>query len=158
MDCKRAKALIEEGTGGPPGSERGALREHLKACEGCARESRELSETRSLLSAAPRYKAPAGFSARVMERIRLEDEAAREPGFFRWLMSMPLHIKAAEAAAAVLAISIGVWSAGFLSERIGAGQTAENYTELASLEELDTVPPGSMGDMYLSIKENGNEQ
>src|SRR3972149_478045 len=110
MDCKRVKALMEEGTGALPGSEQNALREHLEACEGCARESGELSVMRSLLSAAPRHKAPAGFSA------------------------------------------------GFLSERIAAGQTTENYTELASLEELDTVPPGSMGDMYLSIKENGNEQ
>src|SRR3972149_3799880 len=146
MDCKRAKAILEEGIEGLPGGEHSSLVEHLQACQGCARESRELSEMRSLLGAAPRHKAPAGFSSRVMARIRTEGEAAGEPGFFRWLMSMPLHIKAAEAAAAVLAVSIGVWSAGFLSERIGAGQTTENYTELASLGELDTVAPGALGD------------
>jgi len=158
MDCKRAKAILEDGIEGLPEGEQSAFQGHLKSCDACARLFKRHERIREALRSAPRHKAPAGFSSRVMARIRTEGEAAGEPGFFRWLMSMPLHIKAAEAAAAVLAVSIGVWSAGFLSERIGAGQTTENYTELASLEELDTVPPGSMGDMYLSIKENGNEQ
>lgn len=158
MDCKRAKAILEDAVDVLPEEEQGALSAHLKSCEPCALELRELREMRSLLASSPRYKAPSGFSARVMARIGTEGEMYREPGFFRWLMSMPMHIKAAEAAAALLAVWIGVWSAGFLSERIAAGQSAEDYTELASLEELGTVPPGSMGEMYLSMKENGNEQ
>lgn len=157
MDCKKTKALIDEYSRGCQLEEAGVIEAHLASCESCARELREHSEMTLALAHAPRYKAPAGFSSRVMERIGNE-ETAKEPGLFRWLWSMPAYLKAAEAAAAVLVVAMGVLSAGLISGSLGGGQAAEAYTELASLEELEMVPPGSMGDMYLSMKENGNEQ
>ena len=116
---------------------------------------------RAALKSALRYEAPAGFSSRVMEKVRLEKKPFREPGLFRWLWSMPAHLKVAEAAAAVLVVAIGVYSAGFLTDSLqdSANEQAEaGYIEIASLEEIETVPPGSLGDVYLSVKENGNEQ
>lgn len=165
MDCVRARKLLSEHVDGLLDREAGAaLVDHLGSCADCAQELNALLRVRSALKSAPGFKAPAGFSSRVMERIRTGENApAAGPGLFGWLWSMPMHLKLAEAAAVIVVTAMGVYSAGFLSARLlnvnGAGEQGEgNLLALASLDELDTVPPGSMGDMYLSIKENGNEQ
>lgn len=164
MDCTGTKKLLNEYLDKALTDEPMALvREHLGSCASCERDFRELLRARSALKSAPRFDAPAGFSSRVMKKIRLEEDAcAEEPGLFRWLWSMPMHLKLAEAAAIVILIATGVYSTGFLSGKLLDGDTiseqGEGLLELALLEELDTVPPGSMGDMFLSIKENGNER
>lgn len=165
MDCVTAKTLLDEHIDGLLDREaRSALVDHLRSCAECEAEMNRLLRVRSALKSAPRFKAPAGFSSRVIEKIRMGGDASvKEPGLFGWLWSMPAHLKLAEAAAIIMVTVMGVYSAEFLSSRLLNGNGASEQGEasllaLASLDELDTVPPGSMGDMYLSIKENGNEQ
>lgn len=165
MDCVKARTLLSEHIDGLVDREaRAALVDHLGSCADCAQELNALLRVSSALKSAPRFNAPSGFSSRVMKKIRTEENAPAEgPGLFGWLWSMPMHLKLAEAAAVILVTVMGVYSAGFISGRLlngnGVSEQGEgNLLALASLDELDTVPPGSMGDMYLSIKENGNEQ
>lgn len=79
---------------------------------------------------------------------------------------MPLRLKFAEAAAAAFVMALGIYSAGVLSDNLfssGAENAAleQSYSSLVASvqpEDLGPVPPESLGDIYLSIKENGNGQ
>jgi anti-sigma factor RsiW len=100
MDCTGTKKLLNEYLDKALTDESKALVcEHLGSCASCEGEFRELLRVRSALKSAPRFDAPAGFSSRVMKKIRLEETpSAEEPGLFRWLWSMPMHLKLASGA------------------------------------------------------------
>lgn len=114
---------------------------------------------RHLALSAPRFSAPEGFTLRVMKEVRAIES---EPGFFGWLWAMPAHLKFLEAAALAAVVFMGVYSAGIISDRMmGQPPLAENgdasLVASVSVEYFDPVPPESMADMYLSVRENGNE-
>ncbi|MDP2689156.1 MAG: hypothetical protein Q8P48_03475 [Deltaproteobacteria bacterium] len=159
MDCDKAKELFTERIDDLlAGDAREALEGHLVCCESCARHFKGLIEAHAAAKSAPRFRAPEGFASRVMEEIR----PLEEPGFLIWFWSMPSYLKLAQAAAAAAVVLVGVYSAGFLSEKLIAGGVAENgETSLVasvSTDYLEPVPPESMGEMYLSTEENGNEK
>ena len=160
MDCKRAGELFAGHVDGVLGeSEKEALKAHIGSCRRCAAEIEAQRYACALARSAPRFAAPKGFSARVMSEVRELDGA---PGLFGWLWAMPPHLKLLEAAAIAFVVFMGVFSAGFLSDRLAGGQSMAGGGEASlvasvSAEYLDPVPPESMADMYLSAWENGNE-
>ncbi|WKZ33912.1 MAG: zf-HC2 domain-containing protein [Thermodesulfobacteriota bacterium] len=167
MDCKSAKDLLSEHLDGLAGDGvRKGLVEHLGSCPGCAEEARVHAAVRDALRSAPRFSAPPGFASGVMERIRDEGLDAGNEGAFGWFRAMPLRLKFAEAAAAAFVMALGIYSAGVLSDNLfssGAENAAleQSYSSLVASvqpEDLGPVPPESLGDIYLSIKENGNGQ
>lgn len=159
MDCDKARGLFNGRIDGLlTEAEREALETHSASCVRCARELGGLVEASRAARSAVRFRAPEGFSSRVMAGIR----AAEEPGFFKWLFDMPVHLKIAQAAAFAVAVAMGIYSAGLISDRLVNGtEVAENadasLVASVSIEYLDPVPPESMGDMYLASEENGNE-
>lgn len=140
-------------------SEKEALEGHLKSCQRCASEVEAQLFASLSARSAPRFKAPEGFTLSVMKQIRAIEN---EPGLLSWLWTMPPQLKLLEAAALMAVVFMGVYSAGFLSDRIMIGSGfAENgdgsLVASVSMEYLDPVTPESMTDMYLSARENGNE-
>lgn len=160
MNCQKARELFAGHADGLLSEkEKQALEGHLRSCQRCSRELDAQLSARLLARSAPRFHAPEGFTLRVMKEIRAIE---CEPGLLSWLWSMPAHLKLLEAAALAAVVFMGVYSAGFLSDRImGRSPLAENgdasLVASVSMEYLDPVPPESMADMYLSVKENGNE-
>lgn len=157
MDCSERELLAEYVDGFLGGEEKEALEGHLKLCLRCAAEAEGQRQVRLLAASAPRFSAPRGFSKRVMAEI---SAAENEGGLFGWLWAMPAHLKLIEAAAVAAVVFIGVYSAGFLSERITGAPARNGETSLVaslSVEYLDPVPPESMADVYLTAAENGNE-
>lgn len=160
MDCQRARELFTEQIDGLlTGGDKGGLEGHLASCASCAGLFGGLIEARDAARAARRFTAPEGFAFSVMEEIRPLDD---DTGLLSWLWSMPPYLKLAQAAAAAAVVLMGVYSAGFLSGKIiGAGFAGNGDASLVasvSAEYLDPVPPDSMGEIYLSIEENGNEK
>lgn len=156
MDCSETRELLAEHIDGLlGGKEKEALEAHLKICRRCAAEAEGQRQAALLAASAPRFSAPAGFSERVMAEIRAAD---KEGGLFGWLWAMPAHLKLMEAAAVASVVFIGIYSAGFLSERItgvGAARNGEaSLVASVSVEYLDPVPPESMADVYLTAAEN----
>ena len=160
MDCQKARELFTEQIDGAlTGGAKGELEGHLASCASCTCAFTGLVEAREAAIGARRFNAPEGFAFRVMEKIRTLDD---DPGLLSWLWSMPSYLKLAQAAAAAAVVFMGVYSAGFLSGKIvGTGVAGNGEASLVasvSTEYLDPVPPDSMGEMYLSIEENGDEK
>lgn len=160
MDCSKAKELlIEHMDGLLKADERDALEGHLASCKDCSIELRRLTEARSALRSARRFTAPEGFAYKVMGEIKALDD---EPGFWGWLWSMPSYMKLAQAAAVAAIVLTGVYSAGLLSDGLmGSGVVENGETSLVAsigAEYLDSIPPESIGEIYLSTEENGNEK
>ncbi|MBW7956754.1 MAG: zf-HC2 domain-containing protein [Deltaproteobacteria bacterium] len=167
MDCEKAQYLLSGYADGLIGEDdRKGLVAHLGSCSGCAGEARFLIALKDAFRSAPKYSAPGGFASGVMERIRDEGLDIRGEGAFGWFRAMPLRLKFAEAAAAAFVMALGIYSAGVLSDNLfssGAENAALEQSDpslVASVqpEDLGPVPPVSLGDIYLSIKENGNGQ
>lgn len=159
MNCGESRELLAEYVDGLIGvNEKEALEAHLSLCQLCSAEVDGQRRTRAFLRSARRFSAPTGFSGSVMAEIRT---AEKDGGLFGWLWSMPPHLKLIEAAAVAAVVFIGVYSAGFLSERITGAPAALNgeagLVASVSVEYLDPVPPESMADVYLAASENGNE-
>lgn len=161
MDCGKVRELITEHIDGLLAQgQRDALEVHMASCEGCSRLYKGHAQAHAMAKSAHRFAAPGGFAASVMEEIRTLDE---ETGFWDWLWSMPSYIKLAQAAAAAVIVFTGVYSAELLSGRLMSGDEGPDNGEasvVASVgaEYLDALPPESMGEMYLSTEENGNEK
>ncbi|MBE7413926.1 MAG: zf-HC2 domain-containing protein [Deltaproteobacteria bacterium] len=167
MDCKRTKDLLSEYVDGLIGDgDRTGLIAHLGSCPGCADEARVLAAVRDALRSAPRFGAPRGFASGVMERIREEVPDTGSEGAFGWFRAMPLRLKFAEAAAAAFVMALGIYSAGVLSDNLFSSgaesavleQSDSSLVASVQPEDLGPVPPESLADIYLSIKENGNGQ
>ena len=115
------------------------LTAHLKGCEACRREWRELT----LLDAAlGRLVAPVppGLAEKVAARVR-------RPRRRQWLQNVAL------AACLVLGISLG----GTMARSFYTATPTETGTEVASLEVFHDFPQGSLGAVVASYQsEAGN--
>jgi len=85
---------------------RGEIEDHLAACSRCLPEAKLLSDGIKGISALPEIEPPAGFSQRVMARIRSEKE---KPTLWNRLFQ-PLWIKIPlHATGVLLAVGLGVY-------------------------------------------------
>src|SRR5919204_6374894 len=102
------RTLPELTLGIADGEERALALEHLAGCRDCRRELEELSAiTDDLLTLVPEREPPAGFEARVLERMKAEKKAP-EPARprRRWRLRRLSFAGAALAGAAAMAIAL----------------------------------------------------
>src|SRR5512147_2713674 len=81
--------------------ERASVEAHLKGCARCAGALADMQTLQQAFSTAERFKAPYGFSTRVLARAA-ESDRKKAPWF------VPTFAKFAEAAVLVLVISLGI--------------------------------------------------
>jgi anti-sigma factor RsiW len=118
---------------------------HLAACPPCAAEYERLSEVGRRFAGAPRFSAPAGFTAAVM--------AKAQPGQMEVFLPARLLVRLAAAAAVVLAICAGAVSGDILTGSLARHRESPGAAVVASLslDAFEANPPGSLGNGYLAV-------
>ena len=149
MKCRKTKLISACIDGELEGEEKTLFEAHLRGCLECSRRIEGIRATRTLFTNAERYKAPYGFSARVMAKVA-EGETKRFSLF-------PLWTKFAEVVVVLVVITVGVISGGFLMNSM-MGQRTANIASSFSLEIFEPTPPGSLGGAYLALMETKNEK
>jgi anti-sigma factor RsiW len=130
--------------------ERTLFETHLKNCDRCSHELQEMKALQAVFSTATRYKAPYGFSTRVVARA-MSQKDKRAPWF------VPAMIEFTEALVLVIVISIG-FTAGKLLLNGQSTPKPANIASTFSLDIFEPAPPGSLGGAYLAFVEAGNEK
>jgi hypothetical protein len=116
--CAEIRLILPElALGIADGEERAAALEHIATCTSCRRELDELSAIADdLIALAPRQEPPAGFEARVLDRLSLRP--APKPR-----MRLPLgRLRFAAAALATAAVTAIVMTIAYSSDRDLASQ------------------------------------
>jgi anti-sigma factor RsiW len=151
MTCKSMRELvtpyIDEAL---EPSERDVLIRHIRECSECRAHYEEIRGVHAVLAGAERYPAPAGFSSKVMTRVKAEQEAGMQ-AFTAF--KTPLFLKFAEAAFAVVIAIIGIISGNILMTN---GYTPERPPVIEvslSLDVFDPLPPDSLGGAYIVMTE-----
>jgi anti-sigma factor RsiW len=151
MTCKSVREKISlyiDEALGP--SERDAVNRHLQECSKCQAHYEEIRDVHALLAGAERYRAPAGFSSRVMASVKAEQEAGMK-AFTSF--KMPLFLKFAEAAFAVVIAIIGIISGNILMMNNYTSERPPVIEESLSLDVFDPLPPDSIGGAYIVMTE-----
>ncbi len=130
--------------------ERISIESHLKRCAKCAGALEEMRSLRTAFKGAEYYRAPLGFSSRLLARTEALDKK-------KSLWFVPVVIRFAEVAVLLVVIAAGVLAGKFMMNGRPA-QKAENITSSLSLDLFDAAPPGSLGGAYLAMTEVGNEK
>jgi len=149
MKCRKTKLISACIDGELEGEEKTLFEAHLRGCLECSRRIEGIRATRALFTNAERYKAPYGFSARVMAKAA-EGETKRFSLF-------PLWVKFAEVAVVLAMIIVGVISGRFLMSSF-MGQRTGTISSSFSLEIFEPTPPDSLGGAYLALLETKNEK
>lgn len=139
MNCRRVRRVLERGCRSSA-AEPDSVREHLASCDECHRLAVRLEQVRDALEVHhAAVQPPAGFSAAVLERIRLEDSRRDAVDSLGWAALRLLPV------AAVLTALIS-WSAlqprhGFWSLLVpGIGDDALTVFIASGLGEGDVTP------------------
>lgn len=151
MRCSKARKLMSAFLDGAlSAGEREAMAGHLARCGACAGVIQALEATQRLFQ-GERFRAPAGFSRRVMTNL----EPAVPSRFFSLFF-----VRFAEAAVLFLVIGIGVVFGRFWEPAPGPPKPPSLRAELSllSLDLFDPAPAGSLGGAYLAMTEVRNEQ
>ncbi len=163
--CAKTKRLmLEYADGGLAGRARGMFESHLDVCPGCRKEYEELRKVRALVASAPRFNAPAGFSARVMISLDSGRTAERHKAFLPGVMLM----RTLEAALILVVIAAGIISGNFIGADLFSGGKVNNAGAAArqnpagtllsySIEAFDPAPPESVGAAFV-MTEDRNEK
>jgi anti-sigma factor RsiW len=120
------------------------LENHFAQCPHCTEVLEQTKALSGLFAQAERFRAPLGFSAKVMDKI----ESKASVGFIFW----PVFTRFAGAAAVLLAITAGVMS-GVVMFDYAAPQRQGVVVSALSLETYETLPPDSLGSAYLTVAE-----
>jgi anti-sigma factor RsiW len=131
-------------------SERDELVHHIEECSECRLHFEEIRGVHALLAAAKRYRAPAGFSSRVVASVKAEQEAGMS-AFASF--KTPLFLKFAEAAFAVVVVIIGIISGNILMMNSHTSERPPVIEESLSLDVFDPLPPDSIGGAYIVMTE-----
>jgi anti-sigma factor RsiW len=151
MKCSKAEQLISPYIDGETeNGEKTLFEAHLRECAACRGKLEDVRRTHALFAHAEHYRAPYGFSTRVMARATTE----KERGLPRLL---PLVTKFAEVVIVLLMITIGILSGRFLTNSL-MGQRTVNIASSFSLDIFEPAPPGSLGGAYLALMEARNEK
>ena len=129
--------------------ERDLFESHINECRACAGELKRLQKIHELFADAETFKAPNGFSTRVLANIR-EKETKRFGGFIHILA------KSAEGFAVLVLIFAGIILGSFLSKTL----MSEKGSVVASLslDIFEPAPSDSVGGVYLAMTEAENEK
>jgi len=148
MGCSKRKLISSYIDGELNKDKRRLLESHLSGCSECARELEELQKIHMLLAGAEPFKAPRGFSTRVLANIR-EKETRKFGGFVHILA------KSAEGFAVLVLIGAGIILGSFLSKPLVFEKG--NVVASLSLDIFEPAPPDSVGGVYLAMTEAENE-
>lgn len=149
MKCsgmKKMLSLYVDGELAP--KDRAAVESHVRTCGGCARELEDMRILQQSFSGAERYRAPYGFSTRVIARAALKEN--EQEGF------IPSFARLAEVVAMVVVIVAGVASGSFIMQ--GFPTHDDNIASVFSLDMFEAAPPDSLGGAYLAMAEAPNEK
>jgi anti-sigma factor RsiW len=141
MICRKVKASLPEMLLAPERVEDEA-REHMKACEDCARELRELQATMAALDGWTAPEVSPWFDARLRARLR-EEHAGAPAGWLERLRArmafgerMALRPLAAAALALTIAVGGGIYE-GFTAPQPVATPTQAASPVIRDLQSLD---------------------
>lgn len=150
MRCSKAYKLISPYMDGElPVKEREVFEFHVKKCAVCSVKLNEMQQIHGLFAQSGKFKAPYGFSARVM--TNLEADTAKD------FSLIPVFLKLTKALVVLIIISVGIIAGSFLSNSIGLQKSVNNVSFL-SLDVFDAAPPDSLGGVYLAMTEVGYEK
>ncbi len=127
-----------------------SVESHLKSCSKCASALKEMRSLRTAFKGAEYYRAPLGFSTRVLARTA-EPEKKKAPWF------VPFFVRFTEAAFLFVVITAGILAGKVMTNSSSAANTT-NIASSLSLDLFDAAPPGSLGGAYLAMTEVGNEK
>ena len=150
MKCPKAHKLISPYIDGELAEQdRRRLEDHMKVCLNCRTEFKESKELHNLFANADGFKAPYGFSTKVMANI-----AAEKTGGFSFTL---LLTRFAEVAVLLVIIFSGIISGGFLANRLAPWKLSA-VTASLSLDIFEPAPPDSPGGVYLAMTEVRGEK
>jgi len=129
--------------------ERNLFESHINECRECAGELKELQKIHELFAGAETFKAPHGFSTRVLSNIR-EKETRRFEGFVHILA------RSVEGFAVLVLIFVGIILGSFLSKTLVSEKG--NVVASLSLDIFAPAPPDSVGGVYLAMTGVKNEK
>lgn len=150
MKCTKAHKFISPYIDGElPEEDMKTLEEHIKVCPNCRAEFEEGKELHKLFAQTEEFKAPYGFHTRVMANIT--------SGKTRGIPGIPVFIRLAETVAIIVVIALGSLS-GSLAIKGYAPDKARDIMGSLSLDVFNSVPPSSLGGVYLAMTEANNEK
>ena len=149
MRCSKTKLISPYIDGELNTRERDLLESHINECHECAGELEELQKIHEQFAGAETFKAPHGFSTRVLANLR-EKETKRFGGFIHILA------KSAEGFAVLVLIVLGIILGSFLSKNLVSEKG--NVVTFLSLDIFEPAPPDSVGGVYLAMTEAENEK
>jgi hypothetical protein len=126
--------------------EQTSLETHLEGCRECSAKFGEIRNMHHMLAQAEKFKAPYGFSTRVMANLAEESPKKR--------LFVPFFTKFAEALVILAVITTGIVSGNFLFKTALAGNE-QNIATFFSLDVFDASPRDSVGGAYLAMLEDG---
>jgi anti-sigma factor RsiW len=122
---------------------------HVNECGACADRLEETRKVRTAVGQAMRYRAPLGFSARVMDTV--QGNAHARPSF------VLLFSRFAAAVVVLIIIGLGVLTGRFLGSVNRTDKAAEAAAYL-SLDIFSATPHNSPGGAYLAMTEGKHEK
>jgi anti-sigma factor RsiW len=131
-------------------SDRDVFIRHIQECSECRTHYEEIWDVHARFASAKRYRAPAGFSSRVMASVKAEQEAGMQ---VFTAFKTPLFLKFAEAAFAVVIAIIGIISGNILMTNTYTSERPPVIEESLSLDVFDPLPPDSIGGAYIVMTE-----
>jgi anti-sigma factor RsiW len=149
MRCSKTKLISPYIDGELSARERDLLESHIKKCHECAGKLEELQKIHELFASAEMFKAPPGFSTRVLANIRAT-ETRTFTGFVRILA------RSVEGFAVLVLIFVGIILGSFLSKTLVSEKG--NVVASLSLDIFASIPPDSIGGVYLAMTEAKNEK
>jgi anti-sigma factor RsiW len=150
MNCSKAEKLISPYLDGEVSvKEQGLFEAHVKECRVCAGKFEETRAVQTAFGQAMRYRAPGGFSARVMDTI--QGNAQARPSF------VLLFTRLAAAVVILILIGLGVMTGRFLGSDNRTDKAAEAAAFL-SLDIFNATPHDSPGGAYLAMTEGKYEK
>jgi anti-sigma factor RsiW len=149
MRCSKTKLISPYIDGELNIRERDLFESHINECRECVGELEELQKIHEQFARAETFKAPHGFSTRVLSNIR-----AKETRRFEGLV----HVlaKSAEGFAVLVLIVLGIILGSFLSKNLVSEKG--NVVTFLSLDIFEPAPPDSVGGVYLAMMETINEK
>jgi len=145
MRCSKAEKLISLYLDGEISvEEKGLFEAHVRECIVCAGKLDEIGKVRAAFGQAMRYRAPLGFSARVLDTV--QGNAQVRPSFAF------LFTRFAAAVAVLIIIGLGVLTGRFLGSGRQTAKTEETAAFL-SLDIFNATPHDSPGGAYLAMTE-----
>ena len=148
MDCSDFHRMISREIDGEIGmTDRLALDRHLEECDACREYRESLLETFHLHSEMALAQPPSSILAGAMAAV----EGSAGKGWMQgWL-------RIAVPAAAALTVLLGLRVGGFLTETFAPPDTGE-HVEVLELDYLGEYPPGSVGDILITVAEGDGDE